>query len=384
MKQTFSVQAIALGAALALFALLSPAVYAASSVYTVSAVQVDVTAESASKAREQALAQGQAAALTQLLQRLTLQADWPRLPTPDSVRLDSLVAGFAVSDEHASTTRYLAKVTYDFVPDEVRRLLRGNNVPFAESRSKPVLVLPLLAATDGSYLLWEPQNIWGAAWRAQPLAELLVPLIVPMGDLDDVADLRAYSPGKADWAAVQTLAAKYDAGSVLVPILTLRKTAVGLLGDLRVQELKPEGASETRRAVQGADQAAVMNDAIQGIAATLQETWKTANVVADGTASSLDADVSFNGLQQWLNLRRSLEQVPTVRAMRVIGFSVDGARVSLSYLGSQDQLATSLAQRDLVLRLAGPGAWVIEPRASAAAPPAPAPTPVPGPAKGPS
>ncbi len=357
----------------------------AASVFTVADVPVDVTAESASKARAQAIAEGQATAFTALLQRLTLKADWSRLPAPDSVRLDSLVSGFAVSDEHASTARYLAKITYDFQAEEIRRLLRANNVPFSETRSKPVMVLPLLAAPDGSTLLWEPVNIWAAAWRGRSLNQLLVPLLVPAGDLEDVTALHGFSPRNPDWASVKALADRYGAGSVIAPLLTLRKTTAGVLGDLRLIEIRPEGVQETRRSVEGGNQDAAIDEAITSIAGGLQESWKTANAVLDGTANTLDADVSFSGLQQWLNLRRSLEQVPTVRAIHVIGFSVDGARVNLSYVGTAEQLSNGLAQRDLLLRQPAPGAWVIEPRGGQSVPTSVPPAPQPigqGPASG--
>src|SRR6266478_9483611 len=63
-------------------------------VFTIAPVRVDVTAASASTARDQALIEGERRALQMLIERLTLAAGRSRLPQPNSAQLSDLVQGF--------------------------------------------------------------------------------------------------------------------------------------------------------------------------------------------------------------------------------------------------------------------------------------------------
>lgn len=353
--------------------LASAAGASAADVFTVREVGVDVSAATPTEARELALAEGQAKAFGTLLQRLTLEVDWPRLPSAASVDLPRLISGFTVADERASATRYLAKISYDFEPDEVRAMLSEAGIPFAETRAKAIVVLPVTETPDGARLVWEPDNVWAELWRNKSLDQLLVPLIVPIGDLGDVGAAAALSIANPDWAGIAGLAARYGATGVVMPVLSLRPTATFMLADVRVYDLKPEGNLERRFAFHGVDETIVMEEAMGAVVGAIQEVWKSANVVLEGTASHLEADILFKGLPQWLSVKATLETVPTIRAMQIVGLAVDGARVNLSFVGTADQLAVSLAQSDLTLSPTVGGGWVISSLDALDHAPAPAP-----------
>src|SRR3546814_5337389 len=85
------------------------------------------------------------------------------------------------------TVRYLADLTFRFNPDQVRSLLRGAGVPFAETRSKPVVVLPVFGDSAAGPTLWTGTNPWRDVWAQRRGDDGLVPLTVPLGDLGDLA-----------------------------------------------------------------------------------------------------------------------------------------------------------------------------------------------------
>ena len=94
-------------------------------VFEVRDVAVDVTAETAAQAREQAHAEGQAGAFRTLLERLTLRIEHEGLPKLKADEIASYIKDFSVADEKTSSVRYLARLTFHFKPKEVR----GNNLP---------------------------------------------------------------------------------------------------------------------------------------------------------------------------------------------------------------------------------------------------------------
>jgi Uncharacterized protein conserved in bacteria (DUF2066) len=340
-----------------------------SRIFEVHDVPVDATAAGATDAREQAFAQGRAMAFNLLLKRLTLKSDWSRLPpagSPDDLR--RLIAGFAVGGEKRSATRYIAKVTYVFVPDRIRAILRGAGIPFSETRSKPVLLLPVLLTADGKRLLWEPENLWAQIWRDKPAAQGLVPMIVPQAD-----PAGAVQPEHLDspsWAALAPLATPLGASSALVAMLSLRRAGDQLQSDVRLIEVTPGRVSESRISATGPDEAAAMSAAADAIADRTNEAWKQTTVISEGAAQTLIADVSYDGLQDWLRVRRALQAVSIVRGVRVVALSATAAEIEISYVGTSDQLGVGLAQQDLSLGDGLAGHYRL---ANIAPPPPPAP-----------
>src|SRR4029079_16874589 len=118
------------------------------------------SAESATAARDLAMTQGRPAAWTKLFRRLTATAQWSKQPQLDDNALIRLVRSFEVSGERRSTTRYLAEATYHFNPVGVRAVLRQANIPYTETRSRPALVIPVIAGKPG----FDPASPWAKAW----------------------------------------------------------------------------------------------------------------------------------------------------------------------------------------------------------------------------
>src|SRR5215467_1202969 len=107
--------------------------------FTVTGVKVDATAESATTARDMAMAQGRPVAFTRLFRRLVAQGNWSKQPQLDENTLLRMVRSFEVANERRSTTRYLADVTYHFNAAAVRAALRQARIAYTETRSKPAV-----------------------------------------------------------------------------------------------------------------------------------------------------------------------------------------------------------------------------------------------------
>ncbi len=154
-------------------------------VFTVTPVPVDVTAGNAAAARDQAVGEGEQQAFQLLLARLTLAADRGRLPKASVAQLNELVQGFEVAHERRSGVRYLADFAVHFRAEAIRQLLRKAGIGFAETMSKPLVILAVLHDGERT-VLWDDPNPWRDAWAniKPPLG--LVPLVRPVGELGDV------------------------------------------------------------------------------------------------------------------------------------------------------------------------------------------------------
>ena len=187
----------------------------AAGVFTVSDIAVDATAESASVARQTALARGHVLAMQKLVQRLVVREDVARVSPLSAEQIADLLEGFAVADERTSGVRYLATLTFSFQPDAVRGFLRSQQIRYAEAQSKPAVVVPLYGVA-GEALLWDEPNPWRETWEGFNAGEWLVPLIVPLGDLEDISAIDASDAISGNSERLWALASRYGAHEVMV------------------------------------------------------------------------------------------------------------------------------------------------------------------------
>jgi hypothetical protein len=355
------------GAALLVLAWVVPAagqnaVSAADALFTVREVAVDETAQSAAQARERAIATGQRLAFTRLIERLTMPSDRPYLPAVDDATLQSLVAGLEIGEERTSPVRYLAKLTVRFQPSGVRQRLAAAGISMVETPSAPMLVLPVFIAEDTA-MLWEDANTWRRAWNAAPPTFGLVPLVLPLGDVADTADIGAEQAVKGDEERLQAIAQRYGAAESVVAEASLGAdpTAHPVMLQLRVTRHGGVRVPDIVEEFPVAD-AAALGDVLRRAVAYVQDeieiAWKDEHLVMPGDDQRLVVAVPLDSLADWLEVRRRLSGVTVLRRSTLMTLSQREALLDLGFVGNPQQLRAALAQRRL--ELAGEGeAWTL-------------------------
>ena len=367
----------------AMMALAAPAdALTRAEIFTIS-VPVDATAASATAARDAARLDGERRAFAALLERLTLAKDRGRLPAASDTTLNQVIIGFEVANEHRSTVRYLADYPVHFRPDTVEQRLRDRGVPFAETASKPVVVLPLLEVA-GKPMLWDDPNPWREAWTSAKPPQGLVPLRVPLGEVEDVSAIDGAKADAGDDARLQALSANYDHADVLVTRATIRSDGRVEVSTTRFVPGSPGGEqswSASYTANPGESEKDLLARAIAGTAAQVNDAWKQANMLDYSQTATLTVTVPADDLNSWLAVRQRLAATTAVRSSQLLSLDRHGARVELHYVGSPEQLRVGLAQNNLNLSGNDPD-WVLQRGGTALrdtpappAPPAPSPQP---------
>jgi Uncharacterized protein conserved in bacteria (DUF2066) len=332
-----------------------------SDLWTVTNIPVDGTGASPSAAKDAALAQGRQKAWAEVFRRITPSTEWARQPVLTNAELEPMIKSFDISGEKHSSTRYLATVTFVFNPQGVRSAMRRTGTQFSESTAKPVLVVALNGAA------WAPDSAWGRAWSTQSRRGRLVPVAVPVGDVQEMSTLATISSA-ADWAIVRPLAERYGASSVMVA--SAAKGGNGLQVNLTL--IKPEGRTQRNAsyAAQGAeDEVALATRASGVIADSLQEDWKRTTSVDYGQQSSLSLNVPFTNLSEWVSVKRHLDAIKLVQRSYVEELNMSEARLRVDYVGKVEQLQTALSQSNLYLAADANGNWTLSRNATAAAGP---------------
>jgi len=334
-------------------------------VYEVNGVAVDVTAETAAKAREKALPMGQGAAFRRLLERLTLRDDHIRLPefTPEEV--SEYVKDFSVAEEKTSAVRYLAKLNYRFRGTEVRGLLNDFELPFAETRSKPVLVLPVYQAA-GTLVLWDEPNVWRQAWQQRPKQDGLVPLLLPAGDLPDIAAIGAEQATSGDRQRLAAIAQRYRTNDVIVVYGVLRLDAAVARRRLEVRTSRYglSGDSQPWSAVfrQDAEETigGLLARSTAAVAEQVEDEWKRQNLLKFDSLGIAAVTVPVSELKDWLAVRERLREVAVIHRIELILMSRDEVRINLHYIGGPEQLTLAMDQADLTM-IKEEDEWVLNP-----------------------
>ena len=323
-------------------------------VYTVASVPVDATAANANAARDEARRDGEHRAYRMLLERLTLDADHARLPAATDSALDDLISGFEVANERTSGVRYLANYTFHFSADAVRKLLRQAQIPFCETPSKPLAVLPVFEG-GGAPALWEDPNPWREAWGAKPPPAGLVPLVLPNGDVEDVQAIDAEAAVKGDPARLQAISSRYGGADVLVADATLKSDvaphtlAVTATRFAPGNEAPPQSATRNLTAAPGESDADLLADGVAQTADAVAEAWKEANILDYSHTGTITVRVPLSDIADIVDVRSRLAGIPAIQRSALVALNRAQATLAIRYFGDPAQLRTALAQRDLAL-----------------------------------
>ena len=325
--------------ALVLCALLgaSSAHAAAADLFAVKGVAVDATAESATAARDRALANGRPVAWQKLFRRLTPPTVWARQPQLDDNALQRIIRSVEVANERRSTTRYLAEISYNFNRGEVQRMLRQAGIPYTDIQARPALVIPLV---DGKY---DPAGQWAQAWGNPSIAQGLVPTVLPMGDAQDLPVLTRADLSQADWVTLAPLAKRYGVTQIVIA------SATGDGNSAVVTDVTPTGRQSASLAFAHSTFLATADAA----ALKLAEVWKNRAAVDYSQRSRLTAEVEFASPHDWPKIRSQLAAVKSITDLDVLGVSLRGARVELSFVGKPEQLKDAMVQQNLDFTNAG-------------------------------
>jgi len=340
----------------------------AQGVYTVDNVTVDATDKTAAAAREVALAEGQMEATVRLLRRLTPVTHHRLLPELGPERVARLVASMEIQSEKRSSTRYLADLTFNFKQTDVRRLLRNLSIPFSETMSKPVLVLPVYEAA-GATNLWDDPNPWRDAWRGMDPMDRFVPLIVAAGDLTDVGLISVDQAVANDLERIAAIAKRYGVDDVvLVHAALIQDLAAGIPRlTVTVQRIGPTVDSTVIETFPGTSREAVdalLIDSAVAIAESIEENWKRRTRLEFTDRGRLSVQVPLDNLNQWIDIRRRLKDAAVVERIEIREMTRQSALIVVHHFGDPTALGVALAQRNLtlvredefwVVRLAGKG-----------------------------
>lgn len=337
-----------------------------SALYQISDVPADVTANNAKEARDQAIMQAQHTAFGQLLTRLG--GDPALEQQVDDDTLAALVQAFEVQQEKLSSVRYIGTFTVHFKPAAVRTFLNKHGMTYSEVRSKPVVILPVIN-TGTRKILWEEATPWRTAWENLVGKGGLVPIIVPGGDLDDIALISTNDALTGKPEAIQAISNKYQASGVLVAVLNGAVATLDPKNELRVDALRYNetgaltGEAEHLSLPPVGDAKAlgtVLADGAKQLRKDLDTRWRESGEAPKGPLAHLRVTAPITGLGDWTALKARLANVTGISKVNVITLARNAADIDLEFYGEIPRLQNAMFGQNLVLEQTPlRGGWIV-------------------------
>jgi hypothetical protein len=335
------------------------------SIYAVQGVEVDVTSTDAASAKNKALMDVQVKAFIEMVARLgspEMAADVQEKMKPEDIA--PYLRSLSIEQESSAPGRYIGRFTVRFLPQKMQKFFADRGVRLPETQADPIVVLPVYRAPDG-LKLWE-DNPWRKAWIDLKGEQGLVPIIVPLGDLEDTGTITAVDAANGDAIKLDAVRKRYGAPSLLV---AQAQPAEGggvhvyiegatKLGDVKVNKIyEAEGGSP-----QGAESAAVAAFQAMLVKTYQEESAKTAAAEAARSANriqSIAVSVPFSSPREWNAIRSRILSTPHVNGVDLSSLSADGAVIKLVFTRTIEELQENMRAAGLNLVQSGP-AWIIQ------------------------
>ncbi len=337
------------------------------SIYAVQGVAADVTGKDATAAKNRALIDVQVKAFFILVERLGSPEIARQLSSMRLKDIAPYLKSLSIEQESSAPGRYIGKFTVRFLPDKMRQLLSRYGVVVPSAQAPAVVVIPLWNAPDGP-LLWE-DNLWRQAWLDLGAEQALVPLIVPLGDLEDTGTLTAADALAGDPVKLEAIRRRYSAAAVLVAAAApaegngIRATIAGRTPQGQVKFDKTYTSGEATLEASAAlavrrFQAVMIENYRRGEAAAAAEA--VASDQGSGPSQSLPVAVPFASPSQWNGIRSRILATPNVIGVDVTTLDASGAVIRLMFVDTIQALQANMQGTGLVLSRVG-GTWMIEP-----------------------
>jgi hypothetical protein len=309
--------------------------------YSVSGVKVQAAGAKPELARSKAIGDGEMAAFNRLIRRMTLPEDHARLPKPAADSVRGAILNFSIENENQQGDKYSATVTYRFDRELVRAMLEGASIPFIDTQSPPVVVLPVWTEETKAHL-WDDPNPWREAWMRYEPEDSLVDFVRARGDLADLKAISAEEAVPANKAALGRIADQYKAGLVAIARATTEK------GKRRITVTLVDLANGRATSIgvfAVGDDAPALDKAAAQIARAIDATWKRGAVAVEQNAVVIRFRVPIQGLDHWIRIRQALQAMPQVRALTSISMSPGEALIELRFAGTLAELRRQIEQR---------------------------------------
>ncbi len=358
--------------------------------FKVKDIKIDITAESAVKARDEAFKKAQKKSVPVLMKQLEeANYDVARLKGVGNDTLANAIKNFEISDEKFSSVRYKAVMTFDYDETKLKKYLLPET-PYGQTYNTyspntnadtygtggGTLVLPFLQVGNTPLKLWA-NNPWLETWmRGTPSGA-----IVPIGDVSDIRDISDSQALTYNEQNLQSMKSRYAANRTAILLasytgvpmpqslgeinygrmnIAIYDTREGRPSFVEQVSINPSPAETLETFLQRAVTTSMQiinrlprasTQATQATTYTTTVTTAPTPTVPIGPLQSVKGRVDYTSIGQWMGIQQSIRTIPGVAGLQVLSLRPRQADVLVSYAGDGAQIIPRLRQQGLALEV---------------------------------
>lgn len=308
-------------------------------------VNVEVTAENAAAAKDNAMKKANREAFLKVAERLTTPENVVQLNQLSDEQLLHFIREVSVVAEKSGTDSYRADLNILINGALLKQYMQENGMLAVVGTPGKVMVVPAFSDTEfAGSVLWEDGNVWRSAWLDQGLIK------------SGMLDISVIDNTTANLAALDAVKAlnmnqdTYEKISYLnnvKDIFVVHAVRAGRNNLVLVIRGYPQ-MSEKRFVVSdenGEIFAKAIAEAVRYI--TMLEEGK--NLVESQQTNKISAVYYYFKLKEWLQTEKKLKNVPQIQSVQTGGLGGGKVQFEVEYSGSLDKLNISLEQAGLKL-----------------------------------
>ena len=214
-------------------------------------------------------------------------------------------------------------------------------------------------------ILWDDPNPWREAWAAKVKNFGLVPTVLPLGDLADIASIGAEQTLDGDIQRINAIAKRYGASNAIVAFGALKLEVTEARRVLEVYFTRYGGKFREQTEVVNFFQEdnetveALLLRSVIEMTHLIEDNWKRDNLMQFNNSGIIPVTISISNLKDWISILSRLKKVAVVGNSEIVLLSKKEVRLNLHFFGDTDQLALALEQADLRLYQIGGGEWAL-------------------------
>jgi len=185
-----------------------------------------------------------------------------------------------------------------------------------------------------------------------------------LGGVGDLTAIDAEQARSGDAQAIAEIAERNSADEALVAAASARQQGDRLAGlDITLKRYRLGHLMDSRTEAIDANPGESSSDFFKRAVGVVVTDLEHGGPPADDNETSLSATVPIHSLGEWIEVRRRLAAVPSVRAVNLLTLSREQAKVVIKFVGNSDQLKSGLADANLDLAGTAPD-WRLMPAGS--------------------
>lgn len=327
------------------------------SIYDVD-VYVDVTAESAASAKEEAMTQANRTAFNTVARKITTNETYALLADMNDDQILNFIKEVTIKSEKSSNVRYMANLRVTINDELLKQYMAEKSITPAIVSASNILIIPTFREfkTD-TPMLWEADNIWRKAWEEENNKE------------DDIVKFSSIIPNGSNYASLDVKKALNLNKSAMEQVSFNNGTSDIYVADavyngiegITVNILSYQDGSTEVVEIYGDRSPQLLINAIAEVKKAIINKLKNQSIIENTQRNKVTAIYDYRSMSEWVKIEKSLREVGRVNDIKIVAMTSGKVQFEIDFTGSLEKLEQKLNARNFYLIPQGE-AYILEKR----------------------